>query len=188
MVKNMNELKLISPMPPSVNHYLGHKARGNYVTVYVTNAGKEYKKNFAEYVKNEVSKQNWVKPDDTSQHLYVDMTFYFNRTDMDAGNYDKCLLDAITDTQLVWTDDKVTCPRVDRIYYDSNNPRIELNIRPVDYYGIFDNKQEMVKFEDRCGSCNRYSRNCKVLSKAKQGFIQKEIINKQCIKYVKRKG
>jgi len=174
-------------MPPSVNHYLGHKARGNFVTVYVTKEGKKYKKSFAEYVKTEAVKQNWNWVLDPKQHFYVDMIFYFNRTDMDAGNYDKCLLDAITDTGLVWEDDKVACPRVNRVYYDTTNPRIELEIYPVEYIGIFDDEDEMKQFEDKCKTCSRYARNCKLLSQAKNGFIQSEIINKECIKYRKRK-
>lgn len=187
MKNNMNKLKLISPIPPSVNHYLGHKARGNFVTVYVTKEGKEYKKNFAEYVKTEAIKQKWSWIIDPKQHFYVDMVFYFDRTDMDAGNYDKCLLDAITDTGLIWIDDKVTCPRVNRIYYDRDNPRIELEIYPVEYVGIFDNQQQMNCFIEKCKTCTRYSRNCSILNNAIYGIVQDEISNKECIKY-KKKG
>lgn len=155
--------------------------------MYVTKEGKEYKKNFAEYVKEEAAKQKWDWIIDPKQHFYVDMVFYFDRTDMDAGNYDKCLLDAITDTGLVWEDDKVACPRVNRVYYDKENPRIEIEIYPVEYIGIFDNYEELQKFESRCKSCNRYSRNCSILNNAKAGYIQPEVESKICQNYKMKK-
>lgn len=181
------KLKLISPIPPSVNHYLGHKARGNFVTVYVTKEGKEYKKKFAEYVRDEAVKQGWNWVLDPKQHFYVDMIFYFDRTDMDAGNYDKCLLDALTDTQLVWEDDKVACPRVNRVYYDRVNPRIELEIYPVEYIGIFDNRWQLNCFTEKCKTCARYTRNCSILNNAKDGIIQQEITDLVCDKYREKK-
>ena len=125
----MNELHLISPIPPSVNHYMGIRSiikNGKPMAMtYKTPEAVKYQKDFAAYVRREVQKQGWdVKPNKT-QHWYVDAWFYFNRIDMDAANYDKCLLDAITDTQLIWLDDNVVCERVQKVLYDSQNPRIE---------------------------------------------------------------
>ena len=61
----MNVLKLISPIPPSVNHYTKSRGikRGNKISsfVYSTNEAKTYKKDFGEYVKEEVVKQNFIK-------------------------------------------------------------------------------------------------------------------------------
>ena len=95
------------------------------------------------------------------------------------------MLDAITDTGLIWIDDNVTCERVQRIYYDSSNPRIELEIYPVEYIGVFDNASQLEKFESRCIGCNRYKRNCSILQKAKEGRIQEEIQDLVCKKYKK---
>ena len=120
-----------------------------------------------------------------TQHFYIDAIFYFDRTDRDPNNYFKCMLDAITDTGLVWVDDNVTCERVQRIYYDSKNPRIELTIYPVDYIGVFDNASQLEQFESRCVECNRYKRNCSILQKAKEGRIQEDIDNLQCKKFKK---
>lgn len=188
----ISELKLISPIPPSVNHYLGHRAiiqYGRPVSVtYKTNEANKYQKAFTEYVTQEVTNQGWgLEPNDW-QHFYVDADFYFDRIDKDSSNYWKCLLDAITDTKLIWLDDNVVCERVNRIYYDSYNPRVELIIRPVDYIGIFDDVSQLERFENHCISCSRYKRNCSILQKAKEGRIQPEITDMACSQYKKIKN
>lgn len=181
------ELRLISPIPPSVNHYLAYRAiikNGKPMAMsYKTVEATKYQKEFAEYVKQEVKRQNWDLIPNKEQHFYVDCVFYFDRTDKDCNNYFKCMLDAITDTQLVWIDDNVVCERVNRIYYDSTNPRIELCIYPVDYIGIFDNISQLEEFETNCIGCSRYKRNCSILNKAKEGRIQSDIFNFVCPKY-----
>ena len=100
---------------------------------------------------------------------------------MDANNYYKCLADAITDSGVVWNDDNQLCERVQRIYYDSKSPRIELSIYPCDYIGVFDNASQLEQFESRCIGCKRYKRNCSILQKAKEGRIQEEVNNGVCI-------
>lgn len=155
---------------------------------YKTPEAVQYRANFAEYVRSEISKQNWDLIPDKYQHFYADAIFYFDRQDKDANNYWKVLLDAITDTQLVWLDDNVVCERVQRIYYDTNNPRIELHIYPVDYIGVFDNTPQMEAFVSKCVGCMRYKRNCSILQKAKEGKIQSDIKDGVCIKYKRVKG
>ena len=48
-------------------------------------------------------------------------------------------------------------------------------IHPVDYIGIFKNKDELDCFINKCERCNRYKRNCSLLNNAKIGRIQDEI-------------
>ena len=179
-------LKLTSPIPPSVNHYLGYRGvlkHGKAIAMsYCTPEAKKYKESFAQYVASEVKKQGWDLEPNEYQHFYIDSTFFFPSTGLDCNNYFKCLLDAITDTQLIWLDDNVTCERVQAIYYDAQNPRIELIIHPVDYIGIFSNRESMESFEDRCKSCARYARNCSILRKAKEGRIQPETDGYSCSK------
>lgn len=174
-------------MPPSVNHYLGWrgiiKNKKPMAVSYETTIAKKYKKTFINHIKEEVAKQKWTLIPNKEQHFYVDMIFYFDRIDKDASNYDKCLLDAITDTQLIWMDDNVVCNRVNRIYYDSENPRIELEIYPCDYIGIFNNDKQLDEFKSTCIGCTRYKRNCSILKKAIEGRIQEEIQNNQCSKF-----
>lgn len=186
-MKYIQELNLVSPIPPSVNHYIGYRTimkNGKPMAMsYKTSEATKYQKIFSKYVISEVKNQGYtLKPND-KQHFYIDAVFYFDRIDKDPNNYWKCLLDSITDTKLIWIDDNVTCERVQRIYYDSQNPRIELKIYPVDYIGIFDNAVQLEQFESRCIGCTRYTRNCSLLNKAKEGRIQKEILNGVCDKY-----
>ena len=183
----MPHLHLVSPIPPSVNHYLGYRAvmrNGKAVGMsYKTPKSVQYQKEFAKYVKQEVFNQGWVLVPNKEQHFYVDAVFYFDRIDLDPSNYFKVILDSITDTGLIWVDDNVVCERVNRIYYDNKNPRLELDIYPVDYIGIFDNISQLEQFEHNCFDCTRYKRNCSILNKAKQGRIQEEIQDCVCSKF-----
>lgn len=183
-----NVLKLVSPIPPSVNHYLAYRTTisksGKAIGLsYCTAEAKRYRKQFKEYVEQEVIKQGWNLQPNTKQHFYVDGSFYFPRIDMDANNYWKIPLDAITDTQLVWVDDNVVCERVQRICYDSDNPRVEFVITPVSYIGIFDNAAQFDSFiEANCIGCKKFKRNCSILNKAIDGRVQECVTNKNCTK------
>ena len=175
-----NVLRLYSPIPPSVNHYLAHRVimtKGKPMAmVYETKEAKDYKESFKKYVIEQVREQGWEMPEDKYQHIYVDEVFYFGRTDLDAQNYSKLLHDQMTETGVVWIDDNIVCERVQRIYYDKENPRIELTIYPVEYIGIFDNREQLDAFEGGCKECKRYGRNCSLLKNAKIGRIQEEIV------------
>lgn len=151
--------------------------------VYETKEAKEYKKKFKKTIEEQVKAQNWNIEVNDTQHFYVDAVFYFDRMDKDCANYEKCLGDTITDSKLIWKDDNVSLFRPQRIYYDSENPRIELTIYPVDYIGIFEDISQLEEFESRCIGCNRYKRNCSLLAKAKRGYIQLEIHDGNCEKY-----
>ena len=182
-----NVLKLTITDFVSVNHYLAYRTimkNGKPMAMsYKTKEAKDFQKKFDRHIREQVKIQNWDVPVDSAQHFYVDAVFYFPRLDMDANNYFKCSLDQITETGLIWEDDNVVCERVQRIYYDSSNPRIELTIYPVDYIGVFDNKEQLNYFENKCETCFRYKRNCSILKKAKEGRIQEEICGLECSKY-----
>lgn len=150
---------------------------------YTTNEAKRFKRDFSSYVKNAVKTQGWKTDLESSQHYYVDAVFYFPRSDMDANNYFKVMLDAITESNSVWKDDNVVCERVQAIYYDADNPRVELCIHPVDYIGVFKDASQLAEFESRCVACKRYKRNCSILRGALAGKIQSEITNNQCTKF-----
>src|SRR5665647_2766951 len=100
----MNLLKLISPIPVSVNHYIKPRAfivHGKaQVILYETADAKKYKKDFANYIREQVALQEWDLVPNKTQHFYIDCVFYFDRIDKDANNYFKLLLDSITETQL----------------------------------------------------------------------------------------
>jgi len=178
-MKNKVVLNLVSVIPQSVNHYLATrvimKSGKPIPVVYETSEAKKYKKQFAEIIKKEVEAQGWVLNEDKNQHYYCDCVFYFDRKHKDTNNYFKLLLDAITESECVWIDDEIVCERVNAIYYDSSNPRIEIQIYPVDYIGIFRTRDNLRLFEDKCKSCSRYLKNCSIYKRAMQGRIQDEI-------------
>ena len=186
-----NVLKLTITDFVSVNHYLAYRTimkNGKPMAMsYKTKEAKDFQNKFDKHIREQVKIQNWDVPVNSAQHFYVDAVFYFPRLDMDANNYFKCSLDQITETGLIWEDDNVVCERVQRIYYDSSNPHIELTIYPVKYVGIFDNNEQLHCFEDKCKTCSRYKRNCSILKKAKEGRIQKEICELKCEKYKETK-
>lgn len=181
------QLRLTSPMCPSVNHYLGYRAimrNGRPLAMnYKTKEATNYQKEFVRTVQKEAIKQKWSISSNPYQHYYMDCWFYFDRVDCDANNYFKCLADAITMSSVVWIDDNQLCERVQGIYYDPENPRIEIIITPVDYIGIFKNADELDAFEKTCVGCTRYKRNCRLLANAKQGRIQTEIQDGKCSGY-----
>ena len=191
------ELHLTSPVPLTVNHYTGIrviKKGGKCIPVkYVTPEAKKYKREFIKYIKEQVKIQNWNKVENKYHHLYMDGVFYFAKTNIDAANCDKILSDAITESEVVWDDDSGILFRPQRIYYDTQNPRIELTIYPVDYIGIFKSENACNNFEDKCKHCNRFGRNCSILRKAKEGRIQEDIVKEdsesgfKCLKYKKKK-
>ena len=175
-------------MPPSVNHYLAYRTimRGGkpMAMSYKTAEAKKYQKEFIAYVKDEVKKQGWEMSDNRFQHYYVDTTFYFPRLGMDCNNYWKVCFDAITDAENIWMDDEQACERVERIYFDSKNPRMVMKIHPVDYIGIFDNHTQLEEFESNCIQCTRYRQGkCSLLVKSKEGRVQEDVENGVCMKY-----
>ena len=185
------ELRLTTPMPPSVNHYLNMRIVSNGKKIrpvlYGVKEANDFKNNLKGYIEEQVKEQGWELNPNKAQHYYCDCVFYFDRTGKDCNNYFKVLLDAITDSNLVWPDDKQVCERVNGIFYDKYDPRIEIVIRPVEYVGIFSSADEAKNFEDRCHTCNRYKRNCSILRQAKEGRIQPEICGGVCEKYKEAK-
>lgn len=194
---NRNQvLHLTSPFPKTVNHYTGIRIiyrNGKAVpVVYETAEAKKFKKDFIEHIKEQVELQNWEKVDNKYHHLFMDGVFYMPHTHVDAANCDKIVSDAITESGVVWEDDSGILFRPQRILYDKENPRIELDIYAVQYVGIFVDQYRCDKFENRCMSCTRYARNCSILRKAKEGRIQDEIdtnlhLVPNCLKYKEKK-
>lgn len=170
----MQELKLTCKEFISVNHYMSYRSVGKRVMAYKPKATKDFEKLFGKYIKDEIQKQGWIKPP-KDKFIIMDTVFYFPRVDMDAQNYFKSICDIMSDCG-VWEDDNIVMERVNRIFYDSNNPRIEITIHESDFKGIFDNTELMNLFISRCEICNRYKRNCSILNKALEGRIQEDVI------------
>lgn len=180
-------LVITSPIPPSVNHYTAHRVvmKGGkpLAIVYKTKEAVAYQSAFKETVVNAVKEQAWPTDLESPRHIYVDAIFFMDKKHRDCNNAWKCLLDAITETQLVWKDDDVVCERVNKIVYDADNPRVELYIHYVDYIGIFDNENQLEMFKkNNCIGCKRYKRNCTLLRNAIEGRVQEEVDGHICTK------
>lgn len=175
-----------------MNHYIGYRAilkNGRPLAVqYKTSDTNAFQKEFSNILSDAIHSQGWKPPEDDERHFYVDAVFYFPRARMDSNNYWKVLLDTITDTKLIWKDDDVVCERTQAIYYDADNPRIVLDIYPVDYIGVFEDSSHFDEFVSRCIGCNRYTRNCKILKQAKFGRIQEEVVDGVCTKWKGKKN
>ncbi len=120
------ELRLTCNDFISVNHYMGYRSIGRRVMAYKPKETKDFEKAFGNYIKQEMNNQNWVKPS-KGKFIIMDTIFYFPRIDMDAQNYFKSICDIMTNVD-VYEDDNIVCERVNRIYYDSKNPRIEIQV------------------------------------------------------------
>lgn len=149
------------------------KGNGCMVMAYTTAEAKKFKKEFSTYATEQVKLQNWDIESTRNIHHYMDCVFYFDRTDKDEQNYMKVLCDTLNG--IAYIDDRHLLTRTNEVYYDSKNPRIEITISPVTYRGIFPSEVVMIEFETDCTNCKRYTRNCSILNKAKEGRIQSEI-------------
>lgn len=172
---NKQQLKLICNDFISVNHYMNYRVAGKIVMAYKPKVTKDFEKKFGKYVKEEMVKQGWVKPP-KGKFVIIDTTFYFPRIDMDANNYFKCTLDTMTEVG-VWEDDNITMERVNGLYYDSKNPRIELTLSISERIGIFNNDNAYEEFKSRCMNCSLFKEGkCSVHKKALESRIQDEIV------------
>lgn len=187
---NKQILKLTSPLPPSVNHYLGYrcvvKSNRPMVVAYKTPEAKRYQRAFMTYVKQEAEAQGWIKSKNKFQHYYMDCTYYFDRVDKDANNYFKCMADAITDSKKVWIDDTQLCERVQGVFYDPTNPRIEITITEVDYIGLLKDERELRMLDTQCNTCGRNINSCKVRKMALEGRVQCGVKSGVCPSFTKR--
>lgn len=166
-------LKLNLPLPTSVNHIYG---RNRFGSTYLKKEGKDYKKINGEYIKEEVKKQGWTKLVE-GEYCYLDEVVYMNVKGRDSDNLKKLTQDTITECQAVWFDDTYCLPRTNRVYIDSNNPRLEIIIKPVGNVGIFDNNEDYIDFKSKCDECSKYKEGkCSTYKKALESRIQDEIV------------
>ena len=177
----------------SVNHYMNYRAvkkgRVYIVQAYKPVKTRTFEKNLSKYIREELKNQGWIKPT-KGKFIILDTVYYFPRTDMDAQNYFKSMCDVMT-TSDVWEDDNIVMERVNRIYYDNKNPRIEMQISESDFIGIFDNEEEYLNFKDICDTCKRFKEGkCSIHKKVLESRIQDEVIREndiwECLKYNKK--
>ena len=183
-----NKLKLIIPIPPSINNdymksraFIVKQGSKSYAKsmMYESNVAKKFKKEMVKLIKEEVLSQGFDRED---RFTRIDYIFFFPRINMDTNNYYKCFIDSITDTKgLIWEDDNISLNRDKRIYYDSKNPRVEVEIYYEEHIGIFDNQNMLEVFiEDNCNNCKKGLKigqkgGCSIYKKALENRIQEDV-------------
>jgi Holliday junction resolvase RusA-like endonuclease len=179
-------LKLILPLPTSINdlysnHYSWNpktKSRVPTGAKVLSKEGERVKELIQVAAREQLAEQEWDYDYTYENYLFMDAIIYFNRTGRDDNNIYKLNNDALE--KIVYDNDSRVLTRTQRIYYDKDNPRIELTFSKTDYIGIFDNQDHLNSFEDNCKKCKRYKNNCSILKKAKEGRIQEKIVEFVC--------
>lgn len=182
-------LKLVLPLPTSINDLYVNQYTWNAIkkmrvptgAKVMSSQGEKVKEKIQEQATKQLTEQVWDYEYTKDHYIFMDAIIYFNRLGRDDNNIYKLNNDALE--KIVYDNDSRVLTRTQRIYYDKDNPRVELTFTPVDYIGIFDNQNELDDFESKCKSCMRYARNCSILIAAKEGRIQEEIVDKKCEKF-----
>jgi len=176
------ELKLVLPLPTSVNSLYQNQGRYNPRTRsyqltgrrILTKEGERLKKEMSKIATNAVKESDWDINNIGDRFLYMDVIIYFNRKGRDADNIFKALQDSMQG--IVFKNDSQLLPRTQKILFDKNNPRVEISFTPVDYVGVFESKEEALEFEERCYDCRRYlDGRCSILTASLSGEIKPEV-------------
>jgi crossover junction endodeoxyribonuclease RusA len=110
------------PVPPSINGYYGHIAKGNRVIKYIKKEGKEYRKFVIHWcIRNKMQLR-------ANLPLQMDIKYYFkDKRKRDLDNPLKSLLDALTHAEVYEDDDLIQKMTIEK-FYDKENPRVEITI------------------------------------------------------------
>lgn len=180
----MKELNLVTPIPPSVNHYMNYRiARGRklFIKTFPSPETVKYQRLMKQYIPEEIKKQNWnmLGPD---EFAYVYITFYFERKRKDSNNYLKVPFDCFTENG-VWYDDDKAMPVVTRVFIDKENPRAEFTIKKAKFIGAFDSKKDYNKFlQNNCSICTKNSDKCTILKTLLDNKITVNADQEKCFK------
>lgn len=181
-------------LPLSHNKYLAPKIQKSgsrsFPAMYETKESKDWKKLFKKDIKRAISDQGFDVEQTKEGHWYLESRFVLERTNQDAANFFKILLDSMTG--VAFKDDKNILPRIHRISYDPQNPRTQLVLRKTEWTGLFSSdqkKQELI--ESKCNQC-RFYRNggCAILKAVEEGRVSENYNadDNSCTKFTKKKG
>lgn len=178
------ELKLILPVPVSINKlYINQygynpktRQRAPTGARILSKEGEKSKKDIQDKVVEQMSGQDWDYSwtECKDNFLYMDVLIYFSRRGRDSDNIFKLLSDSLE--KIVYDNDSRILPRVQKVLYDTKNPHIEVEFSPVEYVGVFKDKEEAAQFEDECQTCTRYlNRRCSILLDSLSGQVREEL-------------
>ena len=118
------ELAIVVPVPPSVNHMYQSAGRGRRLTKDAT----KYIKVVQEEAKRAIKQRKWKK-DNPAVWYVMDLYYYFpDKKVRDSHNTLKILTDALEG--LVFPNDYFVLPRIQYVTLDRKNPRLELICYP----------------------------------------------------------
>ncbi|MGG3920337.1 RusA family crossover junction endodeoxyribonuclease [Geobacillus thermodenitrificans] len=192
MSEKLLKIKLTIPLPISINklyinQYVYDPKTKKWIPTgkrIMSEEGKKLKEQIQLETIKQLQSQEWDYEWTKTNYIYQDCYIYMNRMGRDDNNIFKLLNDSLE--KIVYENDSRVLTRTQRILIDKYNPRVELVLSQTPFIGIFDDKEQLKKFESKCKTCRRYKNNCSILKKAKEGRIQKEIDeNLNCIKYKK---
>lgn len=193
------ELRLVLPVPISINSlYVNqfmydHRLRRRVPTGgrVLSASGEKQKKDIQNLTREQMKVQNWDYEwtVDKNSFIYLDVDVYFARRGRDSDNLFKLLHDSLE--KIVFDNDSRVLPRVQRILYDKDSPRVEVTLSPTKSRGIFKTPLEAEQFEGICKSCTRYlSGRCSILVDSLSATVRSEIgdvDNPICEKYKEKK-
>jgi len=114
-------IKLIVPLPPSVNKAYYHNSKGKFLQTFYSKFSKDWFEQAIPII------QNWMtinKMKSFEDYMYCDMHFYLNRRNSDSHNFTKILFDGFEKAGL-FIDDRYIMARTQEIDLDPKYPRIE---------------------------------------------------------------
>lgn len=187
------ELTLKLPVPTSINKlYINEynwqfnpktrkKERMPTGRRILSQEGRKVKKQIQAEARVQLEQQlsNWNYEWTKENFVYQDAIIIFARRGSDDNNIYKLLNDSLEG--IVYDNDSRVLVRTQKIMYDPKNPYIIVKLRPVDFIGIFDNKDIADKFTSRCefgeqNGCSKYKNGkCSILKDSLNGTIREEV-------------
>ncbi len=149
--KEFKVMEFTTPLPPSVNEYLGKRViyvQGKpRVQLYETTDARAFKRHVGNIIKRKMEEIDWEK---TGEFEYVicEVVMYLSQKKRDADNHFKCLLDAITASGAIY-DDSMVIPRVEDVIIDKENPRVEVRLYRAEKIGVFTNEFALNNFIEK---------------------------------------
>ncbi|TVX85962.1 RusA family crossover junction endodeoxyribonuclease [Paenibacillus agilis] len=196
------ELNLLLPVPTSINKlYINeYQYQKNFVTKKVervptgrrilSKEGRAVKAQIQGRARVQLNEQpHWDYEWTKENFVYQDTIIYFARRGSDDNNIYKLLNDSLEG--ITYDNDSRVLVRTQRIVYDSQNPRIEVSIKPVEFIGIFENAETLEGFQKDCEGCSKYRKgSCSILKDSIAGTVREEIgsiHNPICTAYKEKK-
>ena len=173
-----NFICFTTPLPPSVNDYLGYKVLWRNKKAVVFPYKKEKALKFNKLVKDKLSKlvkeTGWEEADEYT-YVVCKVKVYLEKKRQDSDNLFKVLLDSINSVEGLLYDDSMIIPYVEDVKIDSKNPRLEVELYLADKIGVFNRDQHSEFIKKNCSNCTRFKRNCGLLKDSVHNKVKEEI-------------